>query len=341
KVVALRPPPSARSGVAASPPAAIVGRTQELAALQTIWRRVLAGQREVAFLSGEVGIGKTGLLEALLAAEGRALAKAGGARGQGVEQYGPGEPFLPILEGIGRLCRAAGGSPIVTLLHHHAPSWLVQLPGLIGAAEQAALERRYAGSGRERMLDEMVAGLEALTVRSPLVLVLEDLHWSDRSTLTFLAALAHRSEPARILVLGTYRPAEPATIDHPLQATVQDLISRREATEVALAPLDEASLGAYLMQRFAGCELHRPLAPILWRQTDGNPLFMVNAVDHLVACELIAGEGARWTLRATAAEIERAVPESLRRTIERYVQRLPAATWRLLEAASVAGVDFT
>ena len=155
------------------------------------------------------------------------LAKAWVARGQCVEQYGTGEPFLPILEGIGRLCRAPGGSRIVTLLHRHAPSWLVQLPGLTGAAEQAALERRYAGSGRERMLDEMVAGLEALTAHAPLVLVLEDLHWSDRSTLTLLAALARRSEPARVLVLGTYRPAEAATIDHPLRATVQELISRR------------------------------------------------------------------------------------------------------------------
>jgi tetratricopeptide (TPR) repeat protein len=334
-------PPPTRTRGAVSAQAAIVGRTEELATLEAVWRRVLAGERQVILVSGEAGIGKTALLEAFLAVNERSLAGAWVARGQCVEQYGTGEPLLPILDGIGRLCRAPGGTRIVTLLHHHAPSWLVQLPGLTGAAEQAALERRYAGSGRERVLHEMVVGLEALTAEAPLVLVLEDLQWSDPSTLTFLAALARRSEPARILVLGSYRPADAATINHSLHATVQELISRRTGRELALAPLDEASVGAYLTQRFAGGGLNEPLAPILRRQTGGNPLFMVNAVDHLVACELIATEKRRWTLRATAAEIARAVPESLRRTIEGHVQRLQPVTWRLLEAASVAGLDFT
>jgi DNA-binding winged helix-turn-helix (wHTH) protein/tetratricopeptide (TPR) repeat protein len=339
-VVVRRAPSPARGRAAAAPQAALVGRGHELAVLQAAWRRALAGRRQVVFASGEAGIGKTALVEAFLAAQDRSLAAAWIARGQCVEQYGTGEPFLPILEGIGRLCRAPGGSRIVSLFGRHAPSWLVQIPGLTGAAEQAALARRYAGSGRERMLDEMVAGLEALTAHAPLVLVLEDLHWSDRSTLTLLAALARRSEPARLFVLATFRPADTPTIEHPLQATVQELIACREASELALAPLDEASVGAYLTQRFAG-GLDRPLAPILCRQTGGNPLFMVNTVDHLVACELIAAAGAGWALRATPAEIERAVPESLRCTIDRHVQRLHPATWRLLEGASVAGVDFT
>src|SRR4029434_1702413 len=137
---------------------------------------------------------------------------------------------------------------------------------------------------------------------------------------TFCAAWAPRSEPARILVLGSYRPADAATIDHFLHATVQELISRRTGRELALAPLDEASVGAYLTQRFAGGGLNETLAPILRRQTGGNPLFMVNAVDHLVACELIATEKRRWTLRATAAEIARAGPESLRPTIAAHRQ---------------------
>jgi tetratricopeptide (TPR) repeat protein len=326
---------------AESPLAAIVGRRQELAALQAVWRRALTGHRQLCVVSGEVGIGKSALLEAFVAAESRALAKALVARGQCVEQYGTGEPFLPIFEGIGRLCRAAGGSRIVSILRRHAPSWLVQLPGFTGAAEQATLERRYAGSGRERTLHEMVAGLEALTTHAPLVLVLEDLHWSDRSTLTLLAALARRSDPARLLVLGTHRTADAATIDHPLETTVEDLISRGEASQIALTPLDEASVSAYLSQRFADSELDRPLASILHRQTGGNPLFMMNAVDHLLSRGLIAVEDGRWRLRATPAEIAHAVPESLRCAIEGQVQQLQPATWRLLQAASVTGVDFT
>src|SRR5262249_25854785 len=148
-------------------------------------------------------------------------------------------------------------------------------------------------------------------------------------------------EPARLLVLATYRTAASATIDHPLEATVQGLIARREAIELALAVLDEAAVGTYLSRRFAPGALERALTPILRRQTGGNPLFMLNAVDHLVGCGLITAESAGWTLHATTAEIERAIPESLRRTIEGRVQRLHPATWRLLEAASVAGMDCT
>ena len=320
----------------------MVGRSHELAALQAAWRRALTGRRQVCFVSGEAGIGKTVLLDAFLAAQERSSKKPKVARGQCVEQYGTGEPFLPILEGIGRLCTAAGGSRTVSVLRREAPSWLLQLPRLAGAAELATLERRYAGSGRERIMGEMVAGLEALAAHAPLILVLEDLHWSDRSTLTLLAALAGRSEPARLLVLGTYRPTEAATIDPAVPATVQELLARGAAYELALAPLDETGVGAYLTQRFAGSGLaDGPLTAILRRQTGGNPLFLINAVDHLVGCGLIDAADGQWSLRASAAEIERAVPESLRCTIERQMERLQSATWPLLEAASVVGADFT
>ena len=331
-----------RTPATASPQAGIVGRSHELAALQAAWRRALTGRRQVCFVSGEAGIGKTVLLEAFLAAQERSRKKPKVARGQCVEHYGTGEPFLPILEGIGRLCTAAGGSRTVSVLRREAPSWLLQLPRLAGAAERASLERRYAGSGRERIVGEMVAGLEALAAHAPLMLVLEDLHWSDRSTLTLLAALAGRSEPARLLVLGTYRPAQAATIDPAVPTTVQELLARGAAHELALAPLDEASVGAYLTQRFAGSGLaDGPLTSILRRQTGGNPLFLISAVDHLVGCGLIDAADGQWSLRASAAEIERAVPESLRRTIERQMERLQSATWPLLEAASVVGADFT
>jgi ActR/RegA family two-component response regulator len=156
-----------------------------------------------------------------------------------------GEPFLPILEGIGRLCTAAGGARTVSVLRREAPSWLLHLPRLAGAAERRAWSAATPAPAASAPCGEMVAGLEALAAHAPLMLVLEDLHWSDRSTLTLLAALAGRSEPARLLVLGTYRPREAATIDPAVHATVQELIARGAAHELALAPLDEASVGAY------------------------------------------------------------------------------------------------
>src|SRR5262249_39296171 len=116
-------------------------------------------------------------------------------RGQCIEQYGAGEPYMPILEALSRLCREPGGDRLIALLHQHAPTCLVQMPTLLAASELEALQRQVQGATRERMLREMAEAVDAITIERPLVLWLEDLHWSDPSTLELLALLARRREP--------------------------------------------------------------------------------------------------------------------------------------------------
>src|SRR5262249_18914083 len=176
----------------------IVGRAPELERLDRHLDRALAGQRQIVFVSGDAGIGKTTLVEEFRE---RAAARGvcGIARGQCVEQNGPGEAFMPVLESLERLCRRPMGAHLVSLLREHAPSWMLQLSGLISAADREALQRQHAGLTRPRMLREMVVGIEALTTRTPIVVVLEDLHWSDPSTLDLLVALAQQRGAARLL----------------------------------------------------------------------------------------------------------------------------------------------
>jgi hypothetical protein len=90
----------------------------------------------------------------------------------------------------------------VQLLSQYAPTWLVQMPALLSAADFEALQRKTAGATRERMLRELAEALEVVTRERPLVLVLEDLQWSDPSTLEWLAFMARRAEGARLLVIG-------------------------------------------------------------------------------------------------------------------------------------------
>ena len=106
---------------------------------------------------------------------------------------------------------------LVALLHQYAPSWLLHLPTLVSVTEREALQRRASGTTRERMLRELAEAVEALTTERPLVLVLEDLHWSDGATLDWLAYVARRREAARLLVLGTYRPVEAVVHAHPVR----------------------------------------------------------------------------------------------------------------------------
>jgi DNA-binding winged helix-turn-helix (wHTH) protein len=152
-----------------------VGREAELAQLGHWLQQALSGTRQVVFVAGEAGLGKTTLVETFLhELDGDGALWIG--RGQCLEHYGAGEAYLPVLEAIGRLCKGPGGQALVALLARRAPTWLVQMPWLVHGAEFEALQRRVLGATRERMLREMAETIEALTVERPLVLALDDLH---------------------------------------------------------------------------------------------------------------------------------------------------------------------
>ena len=131
------------------------------------------------------------------------------------------------------------------------------------------------------MLREMAEALEAFAIESPLVLFLEDLQWSDISTLELISVIAQRAEPARLLIVGTYRPVEMLTGDQPLRKMKEHLELHQHSVELQLKLLSPREVAVYLTQRFADGEIEHSLkrvAPLIHERTDGNPLFMVNVV---------------------------------------------------------------
>ena len=235
----------------------------------------------MVFLTGEAGIGKTTLVDAFVA-QVAATEEVWLGQGQCIEQYGAGEAYLPVLEALGRLCHAPGADHLLMLLRAHAPTWLVQMPWVLSPADHEALRHELLGATQARMLREMAAWIEALTVETPLVLVLEDLHWSDYATLDLVAWLARRQEPARLLLLGTYRPVEVMTRGHPLRDVQQALQMHGHCAELPLAFLSEAAVAEYLTRRLPGYQEPAALARIIHQRTDGNPLFMVHVVEELL-----------------------------------------------------------
>jgi predicted ATPase len=161
-----------------------------------------------------------------------------------------GEAYLPVLDALGQLCRGPDGERLMAWLAQQAPTWSVQMPALLSAPALEAVQRRLQGATRERMLRELVEALEVLTAERPLVLVLEDLHWSDTATLGLVGALARRRVPARLLLLGTYRPVEVIVRAHPLQALKLDLTLHRQCVELPLELLNAADVAQYLAGRF-------------------------------------------------------------------------------------------
>ena len=319
----------------------LVGRESELAGLHARLKRALAGERQLVFVTGEPGIGKTTLVEAFLADVGEAgVARIG--HGQCVEQYGAGEAYLPILEALGRLGRASGSEALLQMLKQHAPTWLEQLPGLLSDREMAAVQRRAQGATRGRMLRELAEALDALTRDAPLVLLLEDLHWSDSATIDLLGMLARRREASRLLVLGTYRPAEVAGAPaHPLRWIKHELQLHGHCDEIPLAFLSAAAVGEYICRRFPKHALPGELALVLHRNTEGNPLFLVNTVDDLIGQGQLREIEGQWQLYGPAEDIAARPPDTLWQLVERQVERLTADERTVLMAASVAGVEFS
>ena len=317
---------------------AIVGRDRALARMQAWLDKMRAGEHQIVFVSGEAGIGKTTLLDAFV----RSMAGDRDVRiatGQCLEQYGTGEAYLPVLEAIRQLCRQH--PPVVDVLRAHAPMWLLQLPSLVRAEDREAFGREVLGATRERMLREMGDALDALTAEAPLVLVLEDLHWSDYSTLDLISYVARQRREARLMVVGTYRPAELIASGHPLKAVKQELAAKQQCAELPLEYLNEQAVAEYLAVRFPAHRFPGELAALIHDRTEGNPLFMVNTVDYLVGTGLIAADETGARLTAEIDQIKLGVPDSIRNLIDRQIDHLASPEQRMLEAASVAGAEFS
>jgi predicted ATPase len=187
----------------------------------------------------------------------------------------------------------------------------------------------------------MAEALAVGAIERPLILVLEDLHWSDHATLDLIAWLARQQGPARLLVLGTYRPADVRMQGHPLEAVVHELKLHRRGDELALTMLTEAAVAEYLSTRFPSTALPQGLVHLVHQRTDGNPLFMVNVVDVWEAEGWLEEVEGQRRPRLGLDELAQRVPESLRQMLMQQLDRLSAEEQRVLEAASVAGVEFS
>jgi DNA-binding response OmpR family regulator len=333
------------SGDAESPssmdkvPGRLVGRARELGELRTCLEKALRGQHQIVFVTGESGIGKTALVDEFqrqAAAERPSLRIA---HGQCVEGYGGTEAYYPMLEALGQLCRGPEGDRVVEILASHAPTWLVQFPSLLKREQRQALQQEILGATRDRMLREIRDALDTLNLEAPLLLVFEDLQWVDASTADLISALARQRTRARSMVIITERPVGMETGDHPLKRAKQELLAHYLCQEIALEPLSQAQVAEHLSGE-SGESLPEGFAELIYRYSEGNPLFMIAALDHMTEHGSIAREGGRWRLRVPLQEIDLGVPETLRHMIEAHIDHLTIEEQRVLEVASVAGVRF-
>jgi DNA-binding winged helix-turn-helix (wHTH) protein len=331
--------PTAKPAFGAGAPPHFVGRASELAWLHAALGEACLGRRQVVLVNGPAGIGKTTLVRAF--SNGLLRGTASVAWGQCVDQCGSDEAYLPLIEALSRLGRGPDRARWLQLLKQCAPSWVAQLPSFRDVTSAPHGSPGGAAAPSEHMLCQLADALETFAQQEPLLLVLEDIQWADASTLSWLAYVARRTDPACLLVLCTFRPLEASRKTHPLSALKRALDRQSPRAELKLPYLSEVDLSHYMTARFPGCLMHRELLALLHGRTAGNPLFLVRVLDAWIERGLIAQRAAEWQLTVEPGPLRRETPESVVSLIEQEYEALSELESSVIEAAAVAGQEFS
>ena len=308
---------------AAVPP--FEGRAADLALLDAALGEAAAGRGRVVLLTGEPGIGKTRLAEELAAratSSGALVAWGGSHEGDGAPAFWPWMQVLRAALAQSDQEAVAGGEWRRSL----APLVPEVITGL-GASDP--LPQLDAESARFRLYQAVTSALTTISEDRPLVVILDDLHWADDASLGLCEFVAARLHGTRLLMLGTYRPADLA-FDHPLVATLGALARQPELERITLGGLTVEEVGRFVAGGWAVTP-SEDLVAGLHARTEGNPFFLIELV------RLLASEGTLGRPDAVAAA---QVPVGVRDVIRRRLARLPEATNASLRMAAVVGRTF-
>ena len=307
---------------------AFVGREEFSAQLRMRWEESCAGQTRLVLLVGDAGVGKT-----RLALEFAEEVRAGG----GIVLYGradeeallPHQPFVEVLRHL-----ISYGDPGVAAAAWRDREILCRL--LPDLAPEAGLTTNTRGEDhtlRYRLFEGVGTLLCEATARSPLLLVLDDLHWADKPTLLLLRHLLRHQQLTNLLVVGTFRHVEVGR-EHPLLDLLTDLRRERRYDRLTLTGLGDAATLALVVDRL-GRTVSPRFVQRLREQTEGNAFFIEETLRSLMDSGLPADE------MVTEAALERlGVPEGVSEIVARRVGRLSALAEEVLTAASAVGRDF-
>ena len=324
-----------------------VGRHQEMGDLKAALEDALSGRGRLVTLVGEPGIGKTRTAQELATYAG--LRGAQVLWGRCYEEQGT-PPYWPWVQAIRSYVRdrepdqlqsemGAGAADIAEIVSDVKE----RLPGL-----SPPLSLESPDQARFRLFDSITAFLKAAGTHHPLVLVLDDLHWADTPSLMLLRFVARELGGARLLLVGTYRDVE-LSRQHPLAETLGELTRERLFQRVLLRGLGLQDVGRFI-EMVSGITPPHGLVDAVYRQTEGNPLFVTEVVRLLVQEGELAGQthrsaptdggvGAHPSVRPESWSVR--IPEGVREVVGRRLNRLSQRCNETLTIASVVGREFS
>lgn len=319
----------------AAPNGFLVGRNAELVDLMEAYDAARHGQPQSRLVTGAAGIGKSALVTHFLRTiDGSASVITG--LGRCVEQRGRSEPYLPIMQLLSAMAAHPLGKQTRSILRRHASQWWVHLPSLHEDGEDPRVFERAGPGFAPRMIREFASAIEILARNVPVVVVVEDIQWSDASSLDALSALLRRPGALRVLLVATLRSDEASNTSDVDTAALRQ---RLESREITLGRLSSDAVHEYLDTRFGTPDLVE-LAPVLHTATGGHPMFLVRVVEELIAREMLTMHPNSWSLRADLAAIVAMIPSTLAETVGNQLDRLGADHYRIASAASVTDDSF-
>jgi class 3 adenylate cyclase len=306
-----------------------VGREKEMEELQSGLEDALSGRGRLLMLVGEPGIGKTRTCEA--------LATYAGLRGVQVVwgrcYEGEGAPaYWPWVQAIRSYVHASDPRELAAAMGSGAadiaqvvPEVNERLPGLLVPPALEPEQERF------RLFDSITTFLKNASMRKPMVLVLDDLHWGDKPSLLMLQFLARQLRGSRLLVLATYRDVELRRV-HPLSQTLGELGREGLSQRIMLRGLTEHDVARFI-EITSGVEPSTELVKAVYRGTEGNPFFVNEIVRLLVADGRLeeANATAHWSVT---------IPQSVREVVGRRLDHLSETCNDVLTVASVIGREF-
>lgn len=296
----------------------VVGREAEQQRLADAVEAARRGDGPALVLvSGEPGIGKTTVVgEVCLAAHAGGAIVLLGRCDEDLEVN-----YRPFVEAISHYVRHASEAVVVAMVSQHGRELVRLVPSLGARIAEPAAPMSDPEAERYLLFGAVTALLAEASAHQPLVLVMDDLHWADRSTLVLLKYVLSTAELAHVVVLATYRDTD-LTPGHPLLAVLADLNRNPRVERMALDGLDHETVAALV--RLSGSGGEEDLARAVYDETAGNPFFVTEVLLHLSESGL-GGVG---------------LPDTVREVVARRVRRLGPAAERLLATAAVIGREF-
>lgn len=313
-----------------------VGRPEAAAAIDRAWKAVRAGERHAVLLAGEAGMGKTRLASDFgRSAHGEGAIVLYGRCGEDV-----GAPYQPFVEALTALAEHQEEDELAHHVGRHGSALARLVPTV---AHRLGLEPpppRGGESERYAMMAAAAAYLAATSASTPVVLILDDLHWADPSSLHMVRHLLTTGTRSSLMVIGTYRDTD-LSADHPLTALLADLHREDDVTRIPLRGLDDTDMVA-LLEGLTGHTMDEAgiqLAHALGRETSGNPFFAIEMLRHLAESEAVyQRDDGRWALRDELSKL--GLPQSVREVVGRRIGRLGPDAQRVLGLAAVIGREF-